>query len=388
MAQQAAGGAPATPPAPGTQAVTPAQAPELTGYLKEKTNPLRNPEIHAGVDDAMLTSSDPAEVQWAEDSLAKNFIKRHGAGSYNEAADYFSKALGDPARGQALAGRVFDLSNDQIRQQHTASKLEDYGANAPWYNPLKKLRGVGESLFDGVTGADQVNLDSALFQRPEHFGTKATLSPEQRRTNMDTQLARMSDKQELNDRWVNRHRLNENDISTFNRDFTSNMTGLNPGKDDGALAYMGKSFANNMLGSLPSMVGNMQDTANAARGFDGSWDSWKGVGGNALGALADASMLHPSGVMLTGAGGGVDSLLNSGGYSPLFGGQSLSQMIDAGQASNLPLAGGSQNPYQGAPPASTLAGGQLPPELAQYIQQNPQATDALLPMIMQAFGGR
>jgi hypothetical protein len=370
--------------------MTPGQSPELMTHLKEKTNPLRTPGIHAGIDDAMLTSEDPAEASWAQDSLARNYIKQHGAGTYNEAADYFSKAYGDPARGQALAGRVFDLSNEQVKQQHLASKMEDYGANAPWYNPIAKLRGKGEALFDGVTGADQVNLNSALFQRPEHFGTKATLTDEQRQKNMDTQLGRMTDDQELNNRWAHRNRLDQNDVSTFNKDFASNMTDLSPTEDDGALAYMGKNWANNMVRTIPGMVGNMQDTANAARGFDGSWDSWKGVGGNAVGTLWDAAQLHPSMVLSNGAVSGIDSISNSLGYQPVFDGRSLAQQLDAGHAENLPVAGGSQNPYRGqgqAPASKSRGNGQLPPELAQYMEQNPQAVEALTPMIMQAFGG-
>lgn len=336
------------------------QPQELRDLVAQRGDPRRIPHMHDGIMDADLKGED---AMWAQDTLARRFLDNKGVGSYDDAADYFTEVYGDPELGQKMGERVWQLSNDRIREDEVAKKMEDYGMDAKWYQPGKRLAGWGSRLFDEVTGGDEVQMSNALFQRPKHFGSKILdtkglepSSPEyqarmdKRKENIEDQVSRMTESQDLQNRWLQRHRMDQDDSSTFARDFMGNLVADTRIPGDNHLSNIANNVLQNGVQNVGGVMGGVADMANA----DGFGNLLKQTGRTAW----DASGLLGAPFMM---------------YSP---DQTLSQKMDA--EAGVPSRKAAPAPIdpQEAPPPGSRAD-----ELTQWIQNNPEVLSMLLPLL-------
>lgn len=183
--------------------------------------------------DAAKILANPAlparEQSWAQDQAARHYFDRWGAGSHNQAADYYT-SQGNPRLGQAVAERVRGLSNDATRQQHLQNQqhsspfVELIPGYAPegetdfWSDTKRKakmswgpniIRAVGDTALGGWkdwTGVGQQELQDQLLPQQPHYGSMSNMTPDQRQevlaAGQDASAVRQQDSNAWNHRMM------------------------------------------------------------------------------------------------------------------------------------------------------------------------------------------
>lgn len=174
------------------------------------------------------------EKNWAYDRAAADYFQRWGAGSHNQAADYFSPMYPEPAAGQQIAERVRQLSNDQMRQQHRGDQrhhtpVDSYvdlwnsgqgflgkaKSLALASHPLMAAKSLGDTALGGWrdwTGAANQELQDQLIPQQPFYGSMANLTPEQRKVTLAKGFDDVANRQKDIDAWNHRWMGDQEDM--------------------------------------------------------------------------------------------------------------------------------------------------------------------------------
>lgn len=191
--------------------------PEATKVLSNPATPLR-------------------DQSWAYDQAARDYFAHQGAGTHDQAADYFTSQYPGQETGQHIAERVRQLSNDQTRQQHRqdegpggwAELAQGPGASYAntWNNadpglwgktksvaaltsPLMPLKAFADTALGGWrdwTGTADQELQDKLIPQPSRYGSLSNMTSEQQQqmlaTGREQAKARAAEGEAWNHRWM------------------------------------------------------------------------------------------------------------------------------------------------------------------------------------------
>ena len=175
----------------------------------------------------------PSDKAWAYDQAAKHYFQQWGIGSHNQAADYFASQYPGPQGrqiGQAVAERVRNLANDQIRQPNRADNrvhLPHHTSKRSWGDelmgkitamslaPHAAIHGLGATLFDtwkDWTGAGDVERQSQLIPEAPHYGSLSNMQPLQQAQTLAAEADDIRKRQVDLDTWTHRMMGDQQDM--------------------------------------------------------------------------------------------------------------------------------------------------------------------------------
>ncbi len=317
------------PPGPDTQ---PAPLLAQTGGWPEEAPPGPNPSPEPGAADpyashmqlAMGQDTQPAERNWATTQAANQWLAQRGAGSHDEAADYFSKTYG-PEAGQMMGRRVFDLGNERLGNEargyqvdpqtgaaNTASK-----SRGSFWNPLNLLPLGTQDSVDDLNNTSDMMGQMGKMPEKHFFGSIDSSTPEgrdKRLANLHTQVDRLGRDTEYLDNWMAERgmdgdagNLYRNQLGAFfEQNPTLNfplMSKLAPFSGVGNLERMGNWMRSGVQG-LAGALGDGQDAISKFQQGDhkGGWsEAANAAGGAAINGSGMASPFWAGLDMATGA---------------------------------------------------------------------------------------